>query len=124
MQMHHQSHGWLVALHNSDVPTCHLGALHCTTCSQILIIVIAVIVIVVIIIIVIVIVVIIILVIVIIIIAIVVIVSIVIIIVIRGRKLILEKILNNKILRKLFFGWYFCFFGSDWFYFDFLVKNV
>ena len=108
--MHHQSHGWLVALHNSDVPTCHLGALHCTTCSQILIIVIAVIVIVVIIIIVIVIVVIIILVIVIIIIAIVVIVSIVIIIVIRGRKLILEKILNNKILRKLFFGWYFCFF--------------
>ena len=87
-------------------------------------VVIAVIVIVVIIIIVIVIVVIIILVIVIIIIAIVVIVSIVIIIVIRGRKLILEKILNNKILRKLFFGWYFCFFGSDWFYFDFLVKNV
>ena len=29
-----QSHGWLVALHNSDVPTCHLGALHLTTCSD------------------------------------------------------------------------------------------
>ena len=92
--MHHQSHGWLVALHNSDVPTCHLGALHCTTCSEILIIVILVIVIfiVVIVIVVIVIVVIVIEVIIILVIVIVVIVSVVIIIVIRGRKKFLEKI--------------------------------